>query len=323
MYDFSKAFSGKVVLVTGSSGYIGSLLVDQLVNYSVRVIRVSRQKLKPKTGVDDVISDLTSLNCWVKILNGVDIIFHLASNTSIYEAEKNPKDSLNSNVLPIEQLILASTKINRIPKVIFASTATVYGMKAVFPVKENDETKPITVYDLHKKFAEQKLLDAANKNIINLVILRLANVYGPSLIESKSNDRGILSKITKMKFEGKQIHVYGNGAYLRDYIYIDDVINAFLIVSIIKTDSNVFNVASGIGTTINTVFNLISSKVERYVHVNSSVKNLEWPKGTAEIEKRNFIGSIELLKSETKWKPQVSLEEGINLLVSHFAKKYK
>jgi UDP-glucose 4-epimerase len=323
MHKFSEALSGKVVLVTGASGYIGSLLVNQLVNFSVKVVRVSRQKLKPLSGVDDLILDLTLLKSWIEVINKVDIIFHLASNTSIYKAERNPKDSLESDLLPIQQLISASKKVYHTPKVIFASTATVYGIKSVFPVKENEATNPVTIHDLHKKYAEQNLLDADKKNIISLAILRLANVYGPSLTESKSNDRGILTMVTKMKFEGKEIHVYGTGSYLRDYIYIDDVINAFLFASIIKTDEKIFNVASGTGTSIKEVFNMISSEVERYFPINTGVKNIEWPKGTSEIEKRNFIGSIELLKSESDWEPTVSLKKGISLLVAHFSKNYQ
>ena len=93
---------------------------------------------------------------------------------------------------------------------------------------ETKQPNPITTYDLHKFFAEQQLLVASSSNIIGAISLRLANVYGPSSTESLAQDRGILSKITRMSFELKNLQIYGNGEYLRDYIYIDDVVNAFL-----------------------------------------------------------------------------------------------
>lgn len=322
MSQLRGVLAGKVVAITGASGYIGSALLIELTKYSLKIIRISRQKLVPQYGIDDWVLDLTNLSSWTKIVNDVDIIFHLSANSSVYEAEKNPKNSLDSNVLPITQLIIASQATSRTPRVIFASTATIYGITSVFPVKESDTTNPITVYDLHKKLAEQQLVKAHQKKIISLVILRLANVYGPSIAESKANDRGILSKITRMKFEGKDLYVYGDGSYLRDYVYIDDVINAFLYASIMKSNKCIFNVASGYGTKIQDVFNLISAEVEKLIEVNGIIKNAQWPKEVNDIEKRNFIGSIELLKLSSGWEPKIFLDQGIHQLVAHYAKEY-
>ena len=314
--------AGKVVAITGASGYIGSALTQELNKYSVRIVRVSRTKLIPIEGIKDLVLDLNNANSWVRIVSEVDIIFHLAGNTSIYDAEKNPKESLKSTLLPISQLIRASRELSRVPRVVFASTVTVYGLTNEFPVAESKKTNPITTYDLHKLFAEQELSIASQNNIINSIILRLANVYGPSLSESKAEDRGILSKITRMRFEGKNIQIYGDGNNIRDYVYIDDVVDAFLHASIIVSAENIFNVASGVGTKVKQVFSLISSEVEKHTGASGVVENVDWPKEINEIEKRNFIGSVELLKSLSGWSPDVSLEEGIKLLVNHYAKEY-
>ena len=322
MNQLNEGLTGKVVAITGASGYIGSAIVRSLANYSVKIIRISRKKLDPQFGINDWVLDLTTLSSWVKIVNEVDIIFHLSSNTSIYEAEKNPKDSLEANLFPISQLVAASKKMSRIPRVIFASTATVYGMKSDFPVKESDEVNPITIYDKHKLLAEEQLIFATQKNIISAVILRLANVYGPSVNESMASDRGILSKITRMKFEGKKLYVYGNGLYLRDYVYIDDVVEAFLYSSIMINNSCIYNVASGYGTSIKDVFSLISSEVEMLTELTGIIEFKEWPKEVNDIEKRNFIGSNELLKLSSDWRPKVFLNQGIHQLVSHYAEEY-
>ena len=315
-------WAGKVVAITGASGYIGSALTLELNKYSVRIVRVSRTKLTPIKGVKDLVLDLNSANSWIKIVSEVDIIFHLAGNTSIYNAEKNPKESLKSTLLPISQLINASRELSRVPRVVFASTVTVYGLTNEFPVVESTAPNPITTYDLHKLFAEQELSIASKNNVINSIILRLANVYGPSVSESKDEDRGILNKLTRMRFEGKNIQIYGDGNNIRDYVYIDDVVNAFVHASIIVSAENIFNVASGVGTKVKQVFSLISSEVEMHTGINGVVENVDWPKGINEIEKRNFIGSVELLKSLSGWSPSISLEEGIKFLVNHYAKEY-
>ena len=125
----------------------------------------------------------------------------------------------------------------------------------------------------------------------------------------------------------KDLQIYGNGEYLRDYIYIDDVVNAFLHASVMNYDilldrnDITLNVASGKGTSVKEVFNLISNEVEKITGFSGAIKNVAWPKEVNEIEKRNYIASIELLKSLTGWKPSVSLEEGIQLLVKHFSKE--
>ena len=327
MVDISSKLKGKVVSITGANGYIGSALTQELEKYSLKIIRISRKQLTPKDGVEDWVLDLNKKSSWIKIVNRSDIIFHLSGNTSIYDAEKDPKESLISTLLPIIQLINASKKLSRIPRVIFSSTATVYGLTEVLPVLETKRPSPITVYDLHKFFAEQQLLVASSSNIIDAISLRLANVYGPSPTESLAQDRGILSKITKRRFALNNLQFYGNGDYLRDYIYIDDVVNAFLHASVMDYDILLnknqisLNVASGKGTPVKEVFELISREIEKITGIRGDIENVAWPEEVNEIEKRNYIGSIELIKSLTGWQPSVSLEEGIRLLVKHYSKE--
>ena len=313
--------AGKVVAITGASGYIGSALTLELNKYSVKIVRVSRTKLPPIEGIKDLVLDLSIASSWIKIVSEVDIIFHLAGNTSLNYAEKNPKESLKSALLPISQLISASRELCRSPTVVFASTATVYGLTNEFPVVESIKPNPISTYDLHKFFAEQELFKASQKNIINSINLRLANVYGPSLTESIAESRGVLNKLTRMRLEGGEIQIYGDGNNIRDYVYIGDVVNAFIHASIIGNAENILNVASGVGTRVNQVFSLICAEIEKQTGIIGAVENTDWPKGTHEIEKSNYIGSIELIKSLTGWQPSVSLEEGIRLLVKHYSKE--
>jgi len=314
-----KSYEGKTVVVTGGSGYIGSALIDKLKKFNCQVIRTGRTKGIPISGVQDKILDLKSKESWIQIVSSADVVFHLAGNTSIPFAEENVDDSLLSNLLPIANLVFASKELKSCPKVVYASTATVYGMNDTLPVSEEVIPRPVSVYDLHKLYAEQHLTMANHQGIISAKSLRLANVYGPSLSESHSRDRGILSRITKACIQGDEINAYGGGNYLRDYIYIDDVVDAFLCSGISDMSHTVLNVASEIGTTVRAVFEMIADEVGENAGIYSNVINTDWPQDVNIIEKRNFIASNKNLKSMHGWKVNVPLKIGIQRLVKHFS----
>ena len=311
-------FKNKIVIVTGGSGYIGSSLISSLKGKPKKIIRVSRKILKPENAIEDWQLDLSKDTSWQKIVLTADIIFHLSGNTSIYKSEENEKESLISTVIPIKLLIESAQRLSRKPRVIFASTATVYGLTHVSPVSETLKPKPITKYDLHKYLAEKELTRANQENIINASSLRFSNVFGPSLNESSEADRGILSKVVKMALEGKSIKIYGDGKYLRDYVFIEDAVDAMIHASIITSSKSIFNAASGVSTSVQKAFNMVAIEVERMTGNKVQVVNIAWPKKIHRIEKRNFTASIDLLISNSEWRPKVSLQKGIQLLIKHY-----
>ena len=241
MNNLIKELENKVVSITGASGYIGSALIKELEKYPVnKVIRISRKKLTPNINTEDWVLDLNEQKSWIKIVRHSDIIIHLAGDTSILSAENNPADSLISSVLPIIHLVGAAKELSCKPRVIFASSVTIYGLNEDFPIEESHISNPITSYDLHKFFAEQQFKIASNNNLIDGISLRLANVYGPSLNESSEPKiEGFLARVTKMSFENENPQVYGKGSYIRDYIYIDDVVSAFLYASVMEYDDEI------------------------------------------------------------------------------------
>lgn len=309
--------SGKIAVVTGASGYLGSSLVDALVKRSCKVIRVSRRDLEPLANTRTFKADVRSANTWDEIVAQADIVYHLAGNTSVYDAAKNPDESLNSTLLPLNHLIKSAQELRRKPRIVFASTATVYGLTPKLPVAETVVPKPLTVYDLHKLFAEKQLALATQQNVLDGVSLRLANVYGPSINMSSASDRGILNRAATMALEGKDLVVYGDGSYLRDYIYIADVVNAFLIAGLIpQLRGQSFNIGSGIGTTIIQAFMLAANQANRITGKTVAVRCVSWPEGVAPIEFRTFTADIDKYTVLTGWKPVVNLEDGITLLIS-------
>jgi len=311
--------SNKTVAITGASGYIGAPLVDKLLTLSVDVIRISGNKLTPKQGVKDFTLDLLEQSSWLKIVKNSDTIIHLSADTSAYTAEAHPNNSLMSTQFQIKSLIKAAMTEGCIPKVVFASTATVYGLTDLLPVKEYNDKSPITAYDLHKLFSEQALAMATRNGVVSAISLRLANVYGPSNVGSRSRERGILNKVANMALQGNDLAVYGDGEFVRDYVYIDDVVDAFIAAANLGVEGiGSYNIATQVGHSLVEAFTMIGKRVEVVTNRKINILRKEWPEGINKIEKRNFIGDISKYKELTGWEPKVFLEEGINKMIESF-----
>ena len=298
--------------VIGASGYIGSKLVNKLTDSGCNVIRSSRRDTITNGDSEFVMAELDSLDFWLNIVEKSDVIIHLAGNTSINVANDNPALDLNSSVVPIYRLIEACKILRKRPRVVFASTVTAYGFTDNLPVSEATAENPQSFYDLHKFFVERQLVLATKLNICNGVSLRLANVYGPSSANSAANDRGILNKIIGLALAGDIVSLYGGGNYIRDYIYIDDVVDAFILASISsKSAGEVFNVGSGVGTSVRDAFNAVTQEVYRQTNKIIEMKDVAWPENSPKIDMRNFTASIKKAHTCLGWSPKVSLQTGI------------
>ena len=318
----NNSLNNKNIIITGGFGYIGSALVDYLQHYKCNIVCVSRRNMSEKQSVRNWTLDLTKESSWKKIVDYADIIFHLAGNTSISVAEQDPKLNLIDSLTPIINLVHAAKDSKKTPRVVFASTVTLYGLTEILPVSEEAKPSPITTYDLHKLFIEQHLEMSTKNKIISATSLRLSNVYGPSLGRSSANDRGILNKVTELAINGKDITIYGEGNYIRDYIYIDDVVSAFIHTAIADhAVGKVLNVTSGVGHTIKDAFSLVSDYSAKLTGKKVKINHIEWPKGISMIERRSFIGNASELKRATKWQPNVSFEEGVDIIVEEFWKR--
>jgi nucleoside-diphosphate-sugar epimerase len=318
--DHVDRYRDTVVAVTGSSGYLASALIPGLQRVAARVIAVSRGDRDRMIGVDTCKADVRLRATWTDIVGRADIIFHLAGNTSVSGAARDPGGSLQSTVVPLIHLAAAAREAGRCPRVVYASTATVYGLTVDLPVGEDAEVNPITVYDLHKRAAEMHLQLATRQGGVNGVSLRLANVYGPSSGIGSAVERGVLNKMAEHAMRGADLQVFGDGNYLRDYVYIDDVIRALVIVGAqTGGGGRSFNVGSGSGVTVRDAFQLVAERAARITGTRSAVCHSPWPDHIDPIELRQFTANVERMASAFGWRPAVSLVDGIDALVAHLA----
>jgi nucleoside-diphosphate-sugar epimerase len=315
--DLSEVYDNKRILITGASGYIAWSLIRRLVGFNCTIICYSRKnkKIEKQSGlskfefIDASYQDETSFQ---KAVKNVDIIYHLASQTSVYEAEKNPLADCEANVRPMQLLLEACRKEKTCPIIIFSATSTQCGMPEKLKIDENVPDRPITTYDFHKLQAENWLKFYTRQGWVKGVSFRLTNVYGPGP-KSSSSDRGILNLMIKKALNGKDLTVYGTGEYIRDYIYIDDVLSAFLIAPL-KIDAlkeKHFVLGSGKGSAIQEAVLLVGKIVNEEKGGTIVVKRAEPPANLHEIEYRDFTSDTSTFCAITGWEAEVALQEGI------------
>ena len=328
--SFSEFYKNKHIFITGASGYIAWNLIRALAQFECSVVCLSRnakkiEKQKGNARIKVIAGSYQDKDIYLKAVNNIDIVYHLASQTSVYEAENNPLSDYEANVLPMQLLLEACRKIETCPIIIFSGTSTQCGMPDKLPVDENAIDDPITTYDFHKLQAERWLKFYTRQGWIRGVSLRLTNVYGPGP-KSSSLDRGILNMMIQKALHGEELTIYGSGEHIRDYLYIDDIVSAFLYVPIHinETKGKHFIMGSGIGTTIHDAVKLVGELASEYTGRKVSVTSVEIPNTLLPIEFRNFVADISHFSAITGWSPAFMLAKGINVTIAtNFPKKKK
>jgi len=226
------------------------------------------------------------------------------------------------NLAPVVRFIETCQNKNIRPDIIFPGTVTQVGLTETWPVDEIIQDVPITVYDINKLAAEKYICYYGTQLGGRGVTLRFANVYGPGT-KSGSLDRGILNMMVMRALEGKPLTLYGDGNYVRDYVFIDDVVNAFLIAGarFDSTNGKYYVLGSGVGHTIKEMAEIVKTMVGKITGKNVDIQNIPPPPGLSQIEFRHFVANIARFRQDTGWKPRVTLEEGIKNTIDSFMRK--
>lgn len=318
------SFHDKHILITGGGGYLASCIVRLLQDVDCFLVRLDQPgaPFSPVAGrakVHNIVGDVRDTAVWEEALLNIDIVFHLAAQTSAYEANKNPVDDLQSNVMPMLYMLETCLRKGWQKIILFSSTVTIAGMPVFLPVNETHPENPITIYDLHKQMAENYLKYYIKQDAVKGAVLRLANVYGPGPKSSRS-DRGILNQMIRKALAGEPLTVYGTGDQLRDYMYVEDVALAFL-----KAASNIesvngrhFVIGSGQGYTIAEAMSLVSERVALKTGKTVPLVYVDPPSSLLPIEYRNFVADTSQFSKATGWKAHYILAEGIDLTMEGY-----
>ena len=303
--------SEKNILIIGHSGFIGQSLYEKFKNKKKNIFLISRKKIFNQK--NEVACDVFNDYSWFKLLKNNSKVFFLAFNNNLYELEKNQlylkkikKFSINFN----EYILKKKLKID----FIFTSTVTIYGKtNPNILVNEKLNDNPISNYDRAKKILEDTFFKYEKEQKINFVSLRLSNIYGLSHLNTQIN-RGFLNKLILNIYKEKRIYIYGRGNKLRNYLHIDDLVDALILSSkkMKKISGKIFILCHNKSYSFNDIIR-ITSKV---LKVNIKLTKINYPKNINSIEKRSFTGSNKLIKNYIGWKPKINIQSGIKKILT-------
>lgn len=297
-------------LILGGTGFIGKYLCKRLVeeNYSLRIL--GRKNIKDINNIYDnkveyVQMDFLSIDDFSNLLDGIDIVFHLISTTIPSTSEGNCVFDISSNVISTLKLLNACVKM-KVKKIVFLSSGgTVYGVVKQIPIKEEHPTNPICSYGIHKLTIEKYLYYYYMQHGLDYTILRLSNPYGA--LQDFNRNQGVIPIFINKIMKNEGINIWGDGKIIRDYIYIDDVIQGIISTINYNGKYKVFNIGSGKGMTLLEIVEGIS----KILNCKYSINYLEARKIDVPIN----ILDVSRAENNLLWECKVSFENGAKNII--------
>jgi UDP-glucose 4-epimerase len=247
------------------------------------------------------------------LVGGRDVIFNLAGQVSHIDSMRDPQTDLDINCRSQLTMLEACRRHNPSVKVVYAGTRQIYGKPERLPVDESHLVRPTDINGINKAAGEQYHLVYNNVFGVRACSLRLTNVYGPRQLV-KHNRQGFIGWFIRLAVEGGEIQIYGDGSQLRDFVYVDDVVDAFLRAG--ATDAvngEVFNVGSPEPVSHRELVEMLLAEAGR-----GSVKFVEWPEEKRRIDIGSFYSDSTRFANTTGWSRQVPLREGLRRTLAYY-----
>ncbi|ODS37688.1 MAG: UDP-glucose 4-epimerase [Candidatus Altiarchaeales archaeon WOR_SM1_86-2] len=292
-------------MVTGGAGFIGGNLVERLVRdgYGVRVIddlsTGKIENLEGVEGIDFIEGDIRNFD--YDILDDVEVVFHQAAQIDVRKSVDDPKYDLDVNVGGTINLLEGVLK-SGVKKIVYASSGgACYGDPKCLPADETHPTDPISPYGASKLSAEKYIRIYSENYGLSYAILRYGNVYGPK--QDPLGEAGVIAIFLNRILNDRKPVIYGDGHQTRDYVHVADVVESNLLAANKDTRHKIFNVGTGIETSVNRLVEIISDVLGKKVVPEHTKER----KG----EVRRICLDISLARKELGFEPEMNLREGI------------
>jgi nucleoside-diphosphate-sugar epimerase len=309
-------YKGKNVLITGGLGMMGSNLAIPLVKAGANVI-LADARIEPygsnlynideiKNDVDIQVADIRDTNIINHLVKDKEVIFNFAGQVSHNDSMDNPRLDAEINYLGHMNVLEACRIYNPKAKILFSGSRLQFGPTKYLPVNETHPLNPQTPYAVNKVAAEGYYSYCARQHGMKTTSFRIANPYGPRS-QMKHSKYSMINWFLRQAMDGKTLKIYGDGSQIRDYIFIDDLVEAFMLAGATeKTNGQVYNVGSGKGTT----FKEMAETIVRVVG-SGKTEHVPWASGYVNVETGDYYTDITKIREHTGFCPKVSLEEGI------------
>lgn len=323
MNTFTSLFDGANVLITGGIGFIGSTLAHRLVDLGAHVTLVDSLipeyggNMRNIHGIEDRvrvnIADVRDEYSMNYLIQGQDYLFNLAGQTSHLDSMRDPYTDLEINCRAQLSILEACRKHNTGVKVVYASTRQIYGKPDYLPVDERHMLHPTDVNGINKMAGEWYHILYNNVYGIRGCVLRLTNTYGPRM-RVKDIRQTFLGIWIKRIIDEEPIQIWGTGAQVRDFTYVDDCVDALLLAaSVDDANGQIFNLG---GDEVINFKNLAELLVE--VNGGGMYEIIPFPADRKPIDIGDYYGDFRLAQGRLGWRPKINLREGLNRTIAFY-----
>ncbi|WAH60327.1 NAD-dependent epimerase/dehydratase family protein [Pseudomonas silvicola] len=293
----------KRCIILGASGFIGSRLCEVLGSKMPNLKAFGRNPLYPEAFKQCrwIEGDFSDVNQVSNAIADCDTVIHLVNATTPASANVNRVADLEANVVSTLNLLDACVN-SGVKKVIFISSGgTVYGVPSVVPTPESAPNDPITAYGVSKLTIEKYLSLYHHLYGLDYCVLRVANPYGP--YQTNKKNQGVIAAFFRHIIHDEPIDVWGDGSVVRDYVYIDDVVNAIELALFNSYKEKIFNIGSGRGVSIKEIIASLEAVVGSSIDVNYLPgRNMDVPVSVLDVSRAS---------RDLGWAPKISFDEGI------------
>ncbi len=325
MLENTDAFAGKNILITGGLGFIGSNLAIRLVGYGAKVTLLDSmieghggnlfnvEPIKKKVTVN--FSDIRDWSSLIYMVRNKDCIFHLAGHNDHVLSLSNPFPDIDINIRGSALLLEACRKHNPHALIIYTGTRGEYGPAGRLPVSEMDPINPRGIYEL-SNFTSQKLFKIYQESHgVRSVTLRLTNIYGERA-QMRHDRFGVANWFIRLAIDGETIKVFGDGSIIRDFLYVDDCVDAIVMCALCE---------GAMGEVFNVGHDQPSSFLELALQIIQTAQSGSWqfapftPERAAQ-EPGDFYSDITKIKRIVGWEPKTKLRTGLRKTIAYYRK---
>jgi len=320
------ALSGKRVLVTGGLGFIGSNLARRLLAEGARVTLCDAlidgyggnpaniREIRSDVEVD--VSDVRDAAAMERLVEGREVVFHLAAQVSHVMSLSNPYPDIDINIKGTAVLLEACRRKNPGALVVRSGTRGQYGPAVTLPVSEETPSDPRGIYEISQLSAEMICRTYTRIHGIRTVPLRLTNVYGPRG-QMKHSQFGVVNWFVRLALEGRPIPVFGSGKILRDFLYVDDCVEALVLAaSEPAVVGEVLNVGHDRPSTFLEVAELL-----REIVPGTRLEFTEFTPERKAQEPGDFVSDISKIRRLLGWDPKTGLRDGLARTVAFYRER--
>lgn len=321
--ELGQVYRDRAVLVTGGLGFIGSNLAHRLVELGARVSLVDA--LLPQCGgnlfnirgLEDKVhldtSDVRDRSSMNHLVRGQDFLFNLAGQISHIDSMTDPYTDLDINCRAQLSILEACRQFNREVRIVYAGTRQIYGRPEYLPVDEDHLLHPTDVNGINKMAGEGYHLVYCQVYGIRATSLRLTNTYGPRQL-LRHPRQGFAPWFIRLALEGKGISVFGDGSQKRDFNYVDDVVEALLLVGASEhTVGEIYNLGGERPYSLLEFVELLLGEAGQ-----GSYRLAPFPEDRARIDIGDYYGSFAKLESACGWRPRTPLPEGLRHTLAYY-----